>query len=197
MRGPAGFEQRLARAPVAVRVGVEEIDAAEAVDLEIDEPGCGDPTPVRARQTESHDPPVGDLDVARQQPALDERSFDPEPHRPSAVRTFPPASRSRSRAVGASTPARSVTIATFASPPAASSASSTSSAGAPVAVRTILRTRARSFSFSAPTSTIRFPNFFPSRIIEIVEMAFRTSFWAVPAFSRVDPAMNSGPTTTT
>jgi hypothetical protein len=36
----------------------------------------------------------------------------------------------------------------------------------------------------------------PSLIIEIVEIMFRTSFWAVPAFSRVEPASTSGPTGT-
>ena len=60
----------------------------------------------------------------------------------------------------------------------------------------MLRTRARSLSFVASTSTIRFPYVLPSRIIEIVEIMFRTSFWAVPAFSRVEPARNSAPTGT-
>ena len=36
----------------------------------------------------------------------------------------------------------------------------------------------------------------PRRIIEIVEIVLSTSFCAVPALRRVDPAMNSGPTTT-
>ena len=62
---------------------------------------------------------------------------------------------------------------------------------------TIRRTRARSFSFVAETSTMRLPNVLPRRIIEIVESMFRTSFCAVPALSRVEPARNSGPTTTT
>ena len=42
VRGDAGLEQRLAGAGVAVRVGVEEVDAAEAVHLEVDEAGRGD-----------------------------------------------------------------------------------------------------------------------------------------------------------
>ena len=87
-------------------------------------------------------------------------------------------------------------MATFAFPSAASSAASTRSGVSPVAVSTILRTRARSFSFVAATSTMRLPNVFPSRIIAIVEIMLRTSFCAVPALSRVEPAMNSGPTTT-
>ena len=39
VRGDAGLEQRLAGAPVAVGVGVEEVDAGEAVDLQVDEAG--------------------------------------------------------------------------------------------------------------------------------------------------------------
>ena len=38
------------------------------------------------------------------------------------------------------------------------------------------------------------PDVLPRRIIEIVETMFRTSFWAVPAFSRVEPAIISAPT---
>ena len=58
------------------------------------------------------------------------------------------------------------------------------------------RERARSFSLEARTSTIRFPYVLPSRIIVIVESMLRTSFCAVPAFSRVEPVSSSGPTTT-
>ncbi len=43
---------------------------------------------------------------------------------------------------------------------------------------------------------MRFPYVLPRRIIEIVEIVLSTSFCAVPALRRVDPAMNSGPTTT-
>ena len=50
-----------------------------------------------------------------------------------------------------------------------------------------------SFSFVAATSTMRLPYVLPRRIIEIVEIVLRTSFCAVPALSRVDPARNSGP----
>ena len=110
---------------------------------------------------------------------------------------LPPAAASRSRAAAASTPASSMTIATLALPSAAASASSARSRGAPVAVITMRRTRARSFSFAALTSTMRLSNVLPSRIIEMVETMFSTSFWAVPAFSRVEPASSSGPTTTT
>ena len=61
---------------------------------------------------------------------------------------------------------------------------------------TIRRARARELLVRGATSTIRFPKVFPSRIIVTVEIVFRTSFCAVPALSRVEPATNSGPTTT-
>ena len=47
----------------------------------------------------------------------------------------------------------------------------------------------------ATRSTIRLPNVLPRRTIETVEIVLRISFWAVPAFMRVDPAITSGPTT--
>ncbi|OII16930.1 hypothetical protein BIV03_04785 [Curtobacterium sp. MCBA15_016] len=53
-----------------------------------------------------------------------------------------------------------------------------------------------SFSFVARTSTIRLPYVLLLRTIASVVSMLRTSFCAVPAFRRVDPAMNSGPTTT-
>jgi hypothetical protein len=140
---------------------------------------------------------VDDLDVARDELAADESSFDAESHAPIAGRILPSASSSRDRAVSASTFASSETIATLASPPAASSALSTSSGAAPVASSTMRRTRSRSLSFVARTSTMRLPKVLPSRTIDAVEIVLRTSFCAVPAFSRVEPARNSGPTTTT
>ena len=55
---------------------------------------------------------------------------------------------------------------------------------------------ARSLSFADPvrTSTIRLPYVLPIRTIGIVVSMFSTSFVAVPAFMRVEPAMTSGPT---
>jgi hypothetical protein len=76
------------------------------------------------------------------------------------------------------------------------SASAASSVETPAAWATTERCRARSFSFSGATPTIRFPCVRPSRIIEIVEIVFSTSFCAVPAFSRVEPAITSAPTGT-
>ena len=44
----------------------------------------------------------------------------------------------------------------------------------------------------ATTSTMRLPYVLPSRTIAIVEIMLSTSFCAVPAFSRVEPAMHLG-----
>ena len=56
--------------------------------------------------------------------------------------------------------------------------------------------RATSFAFVARTSTMRLPYVLLLRTIASVVSMLSTSFCAVPAFRRVDPAMNSGPTTT-
>ena len=67
IRSHAGLEERLACPAVAVGIGVEEVDAAEAVHLQVDEPGHGDPASPRAAEPDArHDAPV-DLDVAQQQ----------------------------------------------------------------------------------------------------------------------------------
>ncbi len=62
--------------------------------------------------------------------------------------------------------------------------------------RTIRTARAASLLFIADISIILLPYVRPSRTIEIVEIMLSTSFWAVPAFSRVEPVTTSGPTTT-
>ena len=161
VRRDAGLEHRLAGDPVAGRVRVEEVDAAEAVHLEVDEAGRGDALAVGGREADASDLAVDDLDVPGHELAPDESRFDAEPHEPSAARIRPSAASSRERAVSASTSASSDTIATFASPSAASSAASTSSGDAPVASSTMRRTRARSLSFVARTSTMRFPKVLP------------------------------------
>ncbi len=56
------------------------------------------------------------------------------------------------------------------------------------------RARSRSFSDPTCTSTIRLPYVLPIRIIDAVVSMLRTIFVAVPAFSRVEPAITSGPT---
>ena len=48
VRRDAALEQRLACTAIAVRVGAHQVDACEAVDLEIDEPRNGDPASVGA-----------------------------------------------------------------------------------------------------------------------------------------------------
>src|SRR5438132_3171163 len=55
----------------------------------------------------------------------------------------------------------------------------------------------RSFSFVGRRSTSRSSPVRPSFPIDVVESMLRTSFVAVPAFIRLDPAMTSGPTSTT
>src|SRR6185436_2499443 len=152
----AGLEERLAGGRESVGVRTEEVDAREPVHLQVDEAGHGD-SATDAVEADGLDPAAVDRDVAGDEAAVDERSVDAQPHGPSAFRTTPPARASRSRAVEVSTPASSVTIATFASPSDASSAAATSVEDAPVASSTIRRTRPRSLSFVATTSTIRFP----------------------------------------
>ena len=61
--GDAGLEQRLGRARVAVSIGAHEVDAREAVDLEVDEAGRRDPT-ARTGDADAHDRVVVELDVA-------------------------------------------------------------------------------------------------------------------------------------
>ena len=80
IRGDAGRQHRRARARVTLAVGVHEVDAGEAVDLEIDESGCGDPTAGSA-EADTGDAVAVDLDVARDERAVDERRRDAEPHR--------------------------------------------------------------------------------------------------------------------
>ena len=169
----AGLEQSLAGAPVAPAIGGREVDAAEAVDVQVDEAGNRDSA---TGPCEGHggDMAVVDVDVTRDEDALDDRRFDAEPHgRSSAARTTPPAPASRARAASASVPDRSDTIATLGSPPAAARASSTRSTGSPVASSTTRRARSRSFALLGTTSTIRSPNVLPSLIMATVEMVLR------------------------
>src|SRR5215468_9356008 len=191
----AGEQQGLARAAIVVARGGEEVDAAVAVHLEVDEARYRDPAARAAGEADRDDTTVLHLDVARYELATDERGLDPEPHCPAAFRTEPSEASSRERASAASTPARSETSATRASPAAACSASSTRSSEAPLASTTLRRARSVSFSFPGATATIRPPYVRPSRIIATVEIVLSTSFCAVPALRRVEPAITSGPTT--
>ena len=78
----AGCEERLAGATVPLGVGVEEIDACETVDLEIDESGHSDAAAARRRETDGGHVAVGDLDVALNDPAADQCSLDSKSHEP-------------------------------------------------------------------------------------------------------------------
>ena len=188
VRRDARLQERLAGDPVAGGVRVEEIDASEAIHLKIDETGRGHTLAVGGRKPDAPDMAFDDLDVPRHELTPDQSCFDAESHESRAARIRPSAASSRERAVSASTSASSDTMATLASPPALSRAASTSSGGAPVASSTIRRTRARSLSFVARTSTMRFPKVLPVQTIDTVEIVLRTSFCAVPDFSRVEPA---------
>ena len=68
-----------------MRVGREEIDAAEAVHLQVDEARSGDSLAGMTVQAHRGDPSIRDLDVATDEVALDERALDAEPQRSSAA----------------------------------------------------------------------------------------------------------------
>src|ERR1019366_885917 len=57
-----------------------EVDAAEAVHLQVDEAGDRDPAPAQSAQADRRDPAVLHLDVPLDQEAVDERRFDSELH---------------------------------------------------------------------------------------------------------------------
>ena len=67
----------------------------------------------------------------------------------------------------------------------------------PAAAATMRRARSRSFADPARRSTIHGPNTFPAEASADVVIWFNASFVAVPAFSRVEPATTSGPTSST
>ena len=78
-RRDAGREQCLTRSPVAGRVRRREVDAAEAVDVQVDEAGNRDAVP-GAREPDGRDPAVLDRDVTAHEGAVDEGRFDADPH---------------------------------------------------------------------------------------------------------------------
>ena len=63
-----------------VRVRPEEVDVAHAVDLQVDESRHGEPAPAAPAGADRVHDAARDLDVAGQQPAVDERGGDAEPH---------------------------------------------------------------------------------------------------------------------
>ncbi|EAU66013.1 hypothetical protein STIAU_4818 [Stigmatella aurantiaca DW4/3-1] len=83
--------------------------------------------------------------------------------------------------------------ATFTSPPAAARSRWASAGESSVSSATMRAARARSFAFVGRTSTIRPRYTLPRQMKAVVVRALRISFVAVPAFSRVEPATNSGP----
>ena len=68
--------------------------------------------------------------------------------------------------------------------------------GLPVAITRLRRAAPAASRSSGRTPTIKAAYVRPSRTIVTVEIALRTSFCAVPALRRVEPATASGPTTT-
>src|SRR5690348_1882007 len=80
--------------------------------------------------------------------------------------------------------------------PAAFIARAAVASSTPVALATMERPRSRSFSFFISTWIINPENTRPSFTMVVVESMFNTSFWAVPAFRRVEPPITSGPTLT-
>ena len=66
---------------VAGCVRVEEVDAAEAVHLQVDEARDGEAAAAFPAEPERGDPAVRDLDVARDEHPVDERCFDSQPSR--------------------------------------------------------------------------------------------------------------------
>jgi hypothetical protein len=99
--GDAAGQQGFAGTSVGLSVSALEVDAGEAVDLQIDEARSGDPAMAAAPEAQPGYQAVVDGDVARQQPAVHQRGRDAEPHRRAASRTLP-AAASRLRAAAAS-----------------------------------------------------------------------------------------------
>ena len=135
------LEQCIGGLAIPVGVSAEEVDAGEAVHLEVDQARDRD-TAAATLEADRDDNAVLDLDVAGLEPPID---LHTEPHDSRAFRTTPSTPSSRRCASAASMPASSETIATLVSPPEAASASSTWAASAPVACATMRWTRARSF----------------------------------------------------
>ena len=93
-RGHPGLEQRVGGLAVPVRIRAEEVDAREAVHLQVDEARDRDAA-AAALEADRDDDAVLDLDVARLEPAVDEARLHAQPHCSSAFRTTPltPSSR--------------------------------------------------------------------------------------------------------
>src|SRR2546429_6020916 len=114
----------------------------------------------------------------------------------STILRSPAAPSSSSRASSAPTPRRSMTIAVLGLPAAAARAAAASSAETPPSIATTSAARARSLSLAATTPTIRPRWVYASRVKTAVLSMLSTSFWTVPALRRVEPAITSGPVST-
>ena len=73
-------EQRFPGAAVSLGVRRREVDAGEAVDVQVDEPRDGDTAAGRAEEAYGGDAAVLDLDVAGHESPVDERRLDADPH---------------------------------------------------------------------------------------------------------------------
>ena len=198
VRRHAGLEQRLARRGDSRRASApRKSTPAKPFTWRSTNPGAAMPRPFGPSRPTACD--RGRRRSRRRPGRAARRRALPRRRASSSRAPFGRRRRPRRGAPGrssASTPARSETIATFASPPAARARRRRLPRTRRSASATMRRTRARSLSFVATTSTIRLPKVLPSRIIAIVESMLSTSFCAVPALSRVEPARTSGPTTT-
>ena len=157
-RGHAGLEQRIAGHPVAVGIRAEQVDAREAVHLQVDEPRrrrCRGRCRRRGRSRRRRRPRPRRR-PARARPSTRHAS-NAEPHWASAFRTTPSAAvEPASRLVGVDAREqrddRDLRVATGGGERGVDLARDRlRSPGC-----TIRWTRARSFSFVATTSTIRF-----------------------------------------
>src|SRR5438105_2139427 len=108
----------------------------------------------------------------------------------------PPAASNLRRASSGFRPRRSMTMATFTFPRAASRAPTASSRDAAPRSATTPAARPRCFSLEATTPTILPRWVWARRVKTAVLNMFRITFWTVPAFSRVEPAITSGPLST-
>src|SRR5207249_3064146 len=113
-----------------------------------------------------------------------------EPDVPPRTRTLTASARG---AAGALSPRRASTLAARARPRAAAGRSRARAREAPPTSDTRRTARARSFAERGCMSTMRLPYTFPSRVMLAVVRVLSTSFVAVPALSRVEPASTSAP----
>ena len=166
VRRDTGLEQGFACPAIPVGVGLEQVDSGESVHLEIDEARNGDAVPVRRRQAVAGH-------AARR---ATRRRLERAVRRPAQLRLRASCAKRQSdvlpRGVELRTGLADVDLGEQRDDRDLGVAvrrrerSSTCSGEAPVAAPTMRRTRARSFSFVAETSTMRLPKVLPSRIIE-------------------------------